>query len=194
MSSPHTNRLMDQARINLPGAIDGAMLVEFYSVLKEFFTRSNAWTEEIGFTTILGEKDYTLTPTAGAIIRLLGVVEDERNPVNASMATPAALKLSWEPTEVRPLVAHVVICVSDASATTDYPVYPQWIVDKYHNEILDGLLGRMMAQTAKPYSAPGAAMVRLRNFRAGTNQAKLEASRRNVFAAPAWRFPRSFAM
>lgn len=193
MPSPHTNRIMDQAKIRLPGAIDAALLLEFYSVLKEFFGKSNAWREEIEFTTVAGQRDYSLVAPAGVVNRLFGVLNADKAVVPASMALPGEVVLGSDPEGGHTLTAFTALNVSDSTATSDFPVYPEWIVDKYHEVFLDGLLGKMMSQIAKPYTSPPMALMHLRAFRFGVNQARSEAIRANVYAAQPWGFPRAFA-
>ena len=50
MSSPDINRLMDNARVKLPGALDAALQMELFLVMKEFFDNTNIWEEEIPFS------------------------------------------------------------------------------------------------------------------------------------------------
>jgi hypothetical protein len=202
MPNADMNRLMDHARIRLPGAIDAAILVELFSVLKEFFNNSNAWQEEIEFSAYptsspyYADPDaytYDLIPTRGAVMRLMAVRDAQGIPVRASMPVPGSVVLDRAPDADTTYTATVALTVTDPTTRDGYPQFPDWVLNKYFNELLDGLLGRMMSQIAKPYSSPSIAVVHLRKFKQAISAAKVESSRRNVYRAQNWRFPRSFA-
>ena len=55
--------------------------------------------------------------------------------------------------------------------------------------LLDGLVGRMMSQPAKPYTNPALGLNHLRKFRNAISFAGTESVRRNVANSQAWRFP-----
>jgi hypothetical protein len=202
MQQPEMIRLMDHARIRVPGAVDAALLIELFAVMKEFFIETNTWREKLEFTALPTTASYSadpdaftydLLPTQGSIARLLAVTDKEGRPVRATMPQPGTVVLSTAPMSEEVYTAHVVLTVSDPTTRDDYPQFPLWVLNRYFAPILDGLLGRMMSQIAKPYSSPAIAMAHLRNFRKGMSQARVDAKRQNVYAAPTWRFPRGFA-
>jgi hypothetical protein len=202
MPSVDMNRLMDHARIRLPGAVDAAILLELFSVLKEFFITSNAWQEKIEFSVTPTDLDYYIdpdaytydvVPTQGTITRLLVVQNGQGTPVHATMQSPGSIVLHSSPSAPATYTATVALTVSDPVTRDGYPQFPEWVLHKYFNEMLDGLLGRMMSQIAKPYSNTTLAVVHLRKFKQGISIAKVEASRKNVYRAQSWRFPKSFA-
>lgn len=201
---PEMIRLMDQARVRLPGAVDAAILMELFSALKDFFIDSNLWRERIDFTAqpvLPGQTHasnpeaftYDVVPVEGSIVRLGAVTDAGGRPVRATMERPGCIVLSLPVTSPEPLTAHVVLTVSDPTTRDDYPQFPMWILNRYFTIILDGVLGRMMSQIAKPYSSPAIAMAHLRNFKRGTSAARVDVQRQNVYAAQPWRFPRGFA-
>ncbi|HEY7824293.1 MAG TPA: hypothetical protein VIG24_15735 [Acidimicrobiia bacterium] len=193
---------MDQAKIRLPGAVESALLMELFTVMKEFFSSSNVWQEEIKFNVVpttasyytdSSEYTYDLLPIQGEIIRLIGVRNADGFPVTATMQAPGCVVLNTSPAAAEQYTALTVLTVVDPTSREGYPQFPDWVLSKYFNEILDGLLGRMMSQIAKPYSSPAIASMHLRKFKQGISMAKVESRRKNVYRGQSWRYPRSFA-
>lgn len=202
MPNADMNRLIDNARIRLPGAVDSALLMELFLVLKEFFSSSNAWQEKIEFpvyATSAGayaDPDaytYDVVPSQGAIVRLMEVRDAQGVPVRATMTVPGSIVLTNSPGSDTTFTATVSLTVTDPTTRDGYPQFPDWVLNKHFNELLDGLLGRMMSQIAKPYSSPSIAAVHLRKFKQGISNAKVESTRKNVYRGQSWRFPKSFA-
>ena len=202
MPQPEIVRLMDHARIRLPGAIDTAILIEIFSVMKDFFIESNVWREAVPFQVqealLPASEDpesysYQITPAVGAFVRLLAVVDEAGRPITATMPEPGRIVLAASPPGPREYVAHLVLTVSDPTTQEDFPQFPLWVLNRYYNDILNGVLGQMMSQIAKPYSSPTMALGHLRTYRRGVGRARVDARKQNVYAAQPWRFPRGFA-
>lgn len=203
MANADMNRLMDNARIRLPGALDAALQTELFSVLNEFFQETNIWFEDIQFQVTPTSDSYVTNPDAytyqllpmdgGTIVRLVGVMDSSGFAQRASMPVLGELVLAYSPNQADTYTARVVKTITDPVTREGYPVFPAWILNKYGNDILDGLLGRMMSQLAKPYSSPQVAVVHLRNFKQSISKAKAEAMHGNVYRGQSWRFPQSFA-
>jgi hypothetical protein len=201
MPNADMNRLMDQARIRLPGAVDAAIVVELFAVMKEFFSDSNIWREDIQFPVYATSTPYHLDPDAytydvmssqGAVNRLIGVRNGDGTPVSAVMPVPGQVVLSLSPNNDTSYTATVALTISDPVTRDGYPQFPDWVMNKYINDLLDGVLGRMMSQIAKPYTSPSMAAVHMRRFKQAVGRAKVEANRKNVYGAQNWRFPRTF--
>lgn len=203
MANADLNRLMDNARVKLPGALDAAIQLELFAILNEFFQESNIWTEDIAFDvtattdTYLANPDaytYQIQPQEGGVInRLIGVVNSSALPQRAIMPTPGYVILQFSPNAADTYTARVAKTVTDPTTRDGYPVCPDWVINKYGNDVTDGVIGRMMAQIAKPYSSPQLAPVYLRNFKQGTNKARAEAMHGNVYRGQNWRFPQAFS-
>ncbi len=202
MPNADMNRLIDHARIRLPGALDAAIQMELFAALNEFFQKSNIWFEDIQFPvqstndTYLENPEaftYDVIPTQGTITRLVGVVNSQEMPVKASMPTLGQVVLVYSPDMADTYTARVALTVVDPVTRDGYPEFPDWIMTKYGNGILEGVLGRMMSQIAKPYTSPQGAQFHLRNFKQVVSQAKVEAGRQNVYRGQSWRFPQAFA-
>jgi hypothetical protein len=202
MANADMNRMMDNARIRLPGATDGTIQLELFSCLNEFFQSSNIWTEDVPFQVFQTSLNfyenpeaftYEVTPTMGVINRLMYMLDTQGNPRGGSMATPGVIILDYSPETDTTYTATVGLTVTDPTTRDGYPEFPAWILNKYGNDILDGVLARMMSQPAKPYSNAQLALVHAKNFRGAISQAKVEAQHKNVYRGQSWRFPRTFA-
>lgn len=203
MANADLNRLIDNARIRLPGALDDTIRLELFAVLNEFFQGSNCWYEDIPFdvtaTTLTYAEDpsaftYDLLPSqqGSSIVRLLGVWDAQAVPQGAVMPTLGSVVIQQAPGSNQVYTARVVLTVSDPVTRGGYPVFPSWVLNKYSNGILDGLLGRMMAQIAKPYTSAQGSLLHTRMFNKMVGAAKVEAQRQNVYRGQNWRFPQAF--
>lgn len=202
MANADMNRLMDNARVHLPGALDAAIQLELFSALDEFFQESNIWYEDIQFDVTPTDATYLEDPEAytyqldvqynGTINRLIGVVDNGGSPQRATMPEPGFVVLATSPNDAGTWTARVAKTITDPVTRDGYPQFPDWVLSKYGNDILNGVLGRMMAQVAKPYSSPQMAALRLRSFKQGINKARVEAMHGNVYRGQNWSFPQSF--
>jgi hypothetical protein len=182
---------MDLARTSLPGALDTMIYMELSNALNEFFKQTNAWQITAPFTTQSGVSRYTLSSYCSSeIIRLMGVVNSDGIACDATMGEPGEVLLATTPTAGVSMVATFAVA---SEITNQEPDIPEWVLSKYFTEILDGLLGRMKAQIAKPYSSPQTAVIHLRRFRQGISSARVHENRQSTHRAQRWRFPKTFA-
>jgi hypothetical protein len=194
------NRLMDNARVELPGALDGAIYLQIFNVLNMFFQKSNIWTEDITMNVTpanIRDSTIAIVPTAGKINRLMYVFDANKVQRAMGMATPGLLSFYDVPNGNEVWTARVALSVNDPVPTTGaqpfVPECPDWILTKYDDGILSGVLSRMMMQVAKSYSNPRMAAVHWRAFNDAVSLAKSEARHQNIYAAQTWRFPQNFA-
>lgn len=202
MANVDMNRLMDNLRIKLPGALDSTIQFELFSALNDFFQQSSIWTENLTFIaqptsdTYLQNPDaytYQVVPTMGSIVRLMSVVDSNNFAQAASMDTPGYIVIAYAPSAANTYTANVALTVTDPTTRDGYPEFPAWILNKYGNEIMDGVLSRMMSQVAKPYSSPQMALFYGKKFQAGISRAYVESLHGNVYRGQNWRFPQTFA-
>lgn len=197
MARADVNRLMDNLRIKLPGALDGVLQLELFNVLDEFLKTTCAWQEEIPFTTKAGETEYFVTAVGPSqIVRLMWVRNDgdERDLyVETAMPVPGTLRLRHAPDEAVPMTACVACTVSDPATREGYPYLPDWILAKWMDDVMDGVLARMMGQIAKPYSSERMAVYHARRFGNAMQRARAEVLHDNVYGGQRWTFPRGFA-
>jgi hypothetical protein len=186
-------RLYNNARVHLPGALDSMLQLEFFNVLNDFFQKSNVWKTDIPVPVVVGTSTYTLAPvTSASINRLMAFVNSANFDVRATMATPGTLILNTIPSQADASVATVSLTVDDPLDTDGNPIFPAWVLNKHGTGILEGLVGRMMAQPAKPYSSAQGAVLHTKAFNGAVSQAKFEALHANLNNGQAWRFPQTF--
>jgi hypothetical protein len=186
-------RLMNNARVHLPGAIDANLQLELFNVLNDFLQNSNVWQTTIPVPVVVGTSTYTLAPvTSASISRLVAFKNSATLDVPATMAVPGTLVLNTIPSQSDASVATVALTVDDPLDTDGNPIFPAWILNKYNTGILDGLIARMMMQPAKPYTNAQLAIFRMKKFIAAVSQAKFEALHANLNNGQTWRFPQSF--
>lgn len=201
MTTQGMDRLLNQARVRAPGALDDTIKLELFATLQEFFQDTNIWTERIDVPVLATSYTYhenpdaltyDVIPSAGQIVRLIAMLDSKGRPVTAGMPEVGSVVLGASPSEDQTYTAVVSLTVKDPAGRDGIPAYPDWIVEKYNLEILDGVLGRLLSQPAKPYSSPQLALTHLRKFASAKSQAKVETERQNVYGAQNWRFPSTF--
>lgn len=208
-NSPSLNRILNDARVRLPGAIDSALISEIYNTLDDFFRHSLRWRCIIPLLVDPSSQCYTVTPSVGKPALLIWVspdkditAQDGTYPpsaiqpavvfVNARMPIPGQIELAYAPNMEQTYYVCMALTVRDPVAQSGFPVVPDWILDHYRQGITDGLIGNMMTQSAKPYTNIQAAAYHLGRFRVSKNQAKNDAQHQSTFRAQNWTFPQSF--
>jgi hypothetical protein len=186
-------RLMNNARIQVPGALDAALQLELFNVLDDFLQRSNFWQEDITYTANPTRTSYELSGTeAGVIVSLLGNVNSAAIGVPASMTVPGTLDLVNAPPRIDIYTATVSYTVVDPVDSNIYPQFPDGLLQKYGVGVLHGVVGRMMAQPSKPYTNERMSIFNTRKFDVAVAQARAAVRHKNINGGQAWRFP-SFA-
>lgn len=189
---------MNNARVRLTGATDDAMQRELFMVMDEFFKETNAWMEDIPIT-IPGQDPvgtiYQIAPQEPAnITQLMWVYTPSEStlrgsPIAASMSVMGEMVLRNQPSSDQPLIVTVALTVQDPVDRDGLVVFPQWVMQRYGDAILDGLLGRMMTQPNKPWTNNQMSVYHLRKWNAKRAQTRVEIQRNNVYRAQAWAFP-----
>ena len=187
-------RIYKNARTHLPGALDSMIQVEMYSALDELLQGSGCWKEDIDFATVADTTIYEIEPeeNVALIVRLNRLENADEIEVKSTMYEPGVIVLNTAPTVVETLTAKVVLTVSTTLASGD-PNVPEWILAKYSTGLVDGLVGRMMAQPAKPYTSERLSIYRMRRFVGAIARARVEAQHGNLTGGQTWQFPQSFA-
>jgi hypothetical protein len=131
----------------------------------------------------------------GQIIRLIGVWDDKGTPrTDAFMRDFAIVTLVNTPQNdaTANFTARVVKTVTVPVTRDALPVAPEWVLRVYSIHILDGLIGKMMAQQQKTYSNNNMSAYHLKRFRTGIQLAKVAAERANLVGAQNWSYPRGW--
>lgn len=203
------DRMMASVRPRLPGALDVAIQNELFIVVDEFFKGSLAWKECIPINVQAGTQEYDLVPDTNGIVWELMACYQQLNPapgvspwdqsgsapIAARMDVPGSLYLMNPVSQAGTIQAQIAMTV-DAPTTSDgYPIAPVWIANRYAQSVwLDGVLGKMMSQPAKPYANPQLSLTHLRRFQAGIMKAKVLAQHANTYRGQNWKFPQTFAV
>jgi hypothetical protein len=189
------DRILSEARIRLPGAIDDVMKLELFGVLDEFFRRTMLWQETIRLGVITTKQTYDLSSNEwiATINELIYVMNKDAIPVNASMPVAGELYLYSYPAEDQTYTVRVALALADALDDDGCPQVPQWIITKYHEAFKDGLMARMVLQPAKPYFNKDLSLYHGARFRSAMTAAFADMKQQNTFDTQAWRFPQTFA-
>jgi hypothetical protein len=184
--------LMNQARVELTGSSDAGLKATFFDTLMEFFTDSNAWHETLTVNAVPKTQTYALVPQQGGkIIRLVGVFDPNLLVQDAFMPDFGTLTLVHPYSN--PITLSVIVAKTVVRPTTrdSVPDAPDWTLSVFYSYVLDGLIGKMMAQAGKTYSNQPASSYHLKRFRTGIQMARTAVMRQNTFGAQSWRFPKS---
>ncbi len=204
MANADIDRLMNNARMRLVGATDPVLQQELFAVMDDFFKKSNVWNEDIELS-VPGMDPantvYPLAPAAPALIdKLLWVFQKPTetsigrgSAVVAAMSIPGELTLRTQPSSDVEYIVTVALTVADPTDRGGYVQFPAWVLAKYREAILDGLLGRMMSQPSKPYTNSQMAVFHMRKFNQAMASARVEWTRNNTYRAQAWSFPQGFS-
>lgn len=207
MTESAVARLLDTARIHTPGAMDGMLRNELFNVVTEFCQRSDAWQAEVEVPVVFGSFRYYMPPEVeqGTINRLLWL-EGQRPATVSSRNTfgPArdgflktagvspVLELPSTPTTSETWHAHVALIPLDPTDGQGLPVFPAWFFTKYMTPLASGLIARMCAHPAKPYTSPSLAALHGKIFEAGVTLARNESRVGYRSGGQRWSFPQGF--
>lgn len=191
MADELVDRILDSARSRLPGAMDNQILFELADVLNDFFRISGCWRETITIQMYAGTLDYELftDDMPARVTTLLGVLDVGGFAVHASVINGTILRLLREVT-AGPYYVWTILTVDNKINNEKYPRFPQWVSDTYGDVIADGVVGRMAAMPAKPYSSINHAGFYTKKFKQGAMGAKIETNRQHLYGGQMWRFPR----
>lgn len=193
-------RLLNSAMVHLPGTTLVNLQLELFNVMNDFFQGSNVWNEDIQIT-VPGQDPagsvYLLAPSQSAQIdKLLWVFTKPSDTsmargsaVAAAMAVPGELTLRDQPSSVQTFIVTVALTVQNPVDRDGYVMFPAWVLQKYGNDLQEGLIGRMMAQPVKPYTNMQLSVFHMRKFNSAISQARVEWTRNNTYRQQAWRFP-----
>lgn len=199
------DQLMNQARVKLVGASDGGLKGELYDVLSEFLNDSSIWTQGCWVTAVPNKHTYPVQVNEGQIIRLARVINfGPTMPVEGStppsyptfqaslMPEIGMIRLKHAPVTTNYLLVELVTNVALPTTRDMIPLMPHWVLPLHHVGILDGLLGKMMAQVSKSYSNDKQSRYHLTRFRDAIARARVQKMKANTVGATAWSFPQSF--
>lgn len=214
------NFLLNQARVELPGASDAGIKHTLYEVLHEFFDTTSAWKQDVQIHVQPFIQAYGVSVDAGQIIRLFTVLDQNLiqqpavlmapslpGPPGGSTAGPlsvntppnpsseadfmtVSLQLQYSTPQI--FTASLILNVTIPQGHDGVPDMPSWTLSKFGRVILDGLLGRMMAQPTKSYTQDSLSTYHLKRFRDGMAMVRVAITRSNTVGSQNWAFPQQF--
>lgn len=188
-------RLINQARVELPGASDAGIKQALFNVFHEFFTETSVWKEDVEVAIVVDTTEYDLnSEEPGEIVRLFSVVNGNGTEQAATLSDDFTQVVLYHPVNVAQTYTVTVVKTVGLPITRDaMPEVPEWVLARWSPSFLDGLLGNMMMQKGKPYSDGQLAMYHLRRFRNALTVARSAGLRRNTFGKNVWVYPQSFS-
>lgn len=190
-----------------PGIVRKVAKRELVLACREFFERSAAWRVVVGPKNLIANKKTYYTSPYDAysdVVRVFSV-ELSGSPLNVLLRRPAGVEpeatlphsyyLNTTPAQVR---VWPMPTTSKTNALTFYlALTPKVTVTKlpsiaqthFYDAILDGVLGRIYAHPAKPYSNPTLGQYHLRRFSVAIGHYAAEA-KKGFGEATSWTFPR----
>jgi hypothetical protein len=189
-----TDRLMNNLRISLPGALDGVLKLEIWNMVNEWCREGRGWREVIEVPLVIGDDTYTgIEPTETEIVHVESISHPTLD-VMGSLFEFGSLILKTAPVAAdvaSPI--HLVAFLApslDADPANMESLVPEDMWSEHHQAFLHGVLGRTMSQPAKPYTNPTLAVYHLRAFKGAMAQNRYKVRVGGAVGAQNWRFPR----
>lgn len=192
----------------LPGISSGQLDLELKSTIREFFTKSGYWVEELPAIDIKADKDQYRVNTQGQSV-VMGVqqVFVSGTPIGLTTYRPkfqnsgSARASSAYPVEVDLLELSPVpntdidgglIVIARLNPIGEICKVPETAATHFFDEIMDGVLGRLYSQPGKPYTNLIQSQYHLKRFRDGMAMARDIARKRFSTATRPWSFPQGW--
>jgi len=185
-------QLLNQAEMRLVGVSQAALRAELYDTMRVFFDETNAWQESIKFNVVKDVLDYPIVPSYGRIIRLLGVVDQNRTSQPGIMPTLGIVSFQNPYSDTQLFTARVVLNVDAPFENRGVPQFPAWVLPQWGHYILDGLVSRMMMQPDKSWTDPQNGQMYNRLFYDGIGRVRSDTARANTIGAQAWTYPQTW--
>lgn len=185
------DRLRDNLRTQLPGAIDRAVELELFNVIDEFCRTTNAYRELIETTLTEGESIYQIEPPDREILLVYQTAHLTMTVVGA-VFDDGRIGLPLDPTAedvAHPLLTEVSLTPRYGGSQDPVDWLPVELYERWFQTLLNGVLWRMMSQPAKPYSSERLALYHSRRFRNGMAIARTRAVGDSEPNSIAWAFP-----
>lgn len=186
-----TDRLMDDLRTSLPGAVDTAIQRALWNTVNTACRDGWVWRESNTITLNTSTVQYSLVPAGADIVQVLSLTHPTLDSADLTVEF-GKLFISQPPTSIQastPLIAALALAPAlDAADPEAFIPSDMW--STYYDLWRNGVMSSMMAQPAKPYSNPTLAMFYARAFKRDLGQAKLRVRVGDTQGAQFWRFPR----
>jgi len=200
--SPPWDDIYKEVKVAMPGLTDAVFQQASYQVWKDFTDKTNLWTEEVPINVTPNVLSYQFTCVNGQPNRLLLLYDPaQQDPDrkwvqgNVGMQVPGIITISYSPsmaTVWNAVVAKIPV-VRSSQNYPDIDTPSNWIVDKYRDGLVFGIMGRLQNLPAKTYSNPKLAMWNRQNYIAERSKARADGQKANVYGGQRWQYPQSFA-
>jgi len=197
MTIEYDNFLQD-CITNLPSSTPMVVEPELALVMRDFTQQTNAWRAMYEVPVNKELTCYVVTPMQGSSINLLHNLfeaeDPDRKPAamgGVRMSTPGHIELERPPSASALWIADVSLYPTRnlTGPSSCKAAVPGWLLDRYYDTLLHGVLGRMMRQPLKPYSNLPLGSLHGAAYGAGRSAAKAELARSNIWGTQQWRFP-----
>jgi hypothetical protein len=188
-----TDRLLNSARIQLPGATDPVLGAELLNVVDEFCREGWTWRETITVPFVAGQATYAITPVGTEIVHALSMGHATRS-MDDGVFEFGSLTFTGAVVTAADVASgpfYVVAALAPAFGSTDpEALLPSDMWSEHHRALLSGLLGRMMLHPGKPYSNPTLGVKHRQMFNMAKADARHNVRTGGIPGAQQWRFPR----
>lgn len=189
-----------------PGAVRSVVKAEFLKAVREFYEQSGCLRETVVRDVSTGVDSYVINPDTALMttLRILNVAYDgrglrilQRKPDRRT--DPDGTPTHWYRSGVKTVVLYRIPTVDLEDGLSVYistlpdtstNLLPDISETDHFEALMNGTLGRLMQQPAKPYSDAVRATYHLRRFRSAIAEYKGLANKGNVPAGAGWTFNR----
>lgn len=192
------DNFMQDCITNLPSSVPMTIEPELAMVLRDFCQQTNAWRAMYKFPVDTEHTCYVVQPPQGAAVNLLhglfDAADPDRKPVvysGVQMRVPGHIDLMKPPSAPAQWVADVSLYPTRElrNGSSCKAVIPGWLLERYYDTLLHGVLGRMMRQPLKPYTNLALGSLHGASYGAGRAATKAELAVSNVWGSQQWRQP-----
>jgi hypothetical protein len=202
--NPPWSRLYEDIKIQIPGVIDAVQAQATFSLFKDFCDKTNIWQEEVPIHVLPDEVIYPFDLAGiGAPNRLLVVYDpaqafpDKRwVQGNIQMSVPGVITISYPPSTAASWRAIVTKTPTEPTTGDRYPqVDPPdyWIIDKYREALMYGVMARLQGMPGKPYSNDKQAGRNNQYYLSERNKARVDVLHANTYGGQRWVYPQGWA-
>ena len=207
MPTPTTapwDHLYNDIKIAIPGMTDAVLKQVLFQVVKDFTDKTNAWYEDIPIPVEPNVFTYQFAPADKGIPNRVLLLYDPAVGANTEkhwastrveMPRPGILTVGYSPSDPATWGLIVAKTPIDPPTTDKFPDLGAgiWIVDKYRDGLMAGVLGRAMAMPAKPFTNPALAKMYYQNYIAERGKARSDVAKGNVLGGQRWIYPQGWA-
>lgn len=187
-----TDRLLNDLRVRLPGATDGMLQREVWLTLNDFCREGLAWREQVEVPLVDAVSTYDVAPNGTEVVVVYGVSHPTMD-LQGAVYSFGKLLLTAAPSAadlITPVFVEAALTPAlDVGADLE-GLIPSDMWSEHHEVILNGVLGRMLAQPAKPYSNPALAAFYVKSYTGERARVRHKVRTGGVMAPQAWRYPR----